>query len=121
MQQSMAQINVRIEKSLKTAGDAALVEEGLSPSEVVRALWRKISQRGKDFAEVREVLFSGEDAGIDATSGEKSLLEQGWHCADELYRSCGYDVFGAPAYEKAWDDLYAEALDAHFDQRGLYG
>ncbi len=34
-----AQVNVRMDRALKEAGDTSLAEVGLSPSDAVRALW----------------------------------------------------------------------------------
>ena len=39
----MAQLNVRMDPELKAAGDSVLDLYGISPSEVVRALWEKIA------------------------------------------------------------------------------
>ena len=50
--ESSTQINIRMDRSLKEAGDAALAQIGLNPSQAVRALWEKASHRGKDLEEV---------------------------------------------------------------------
>ena len=33
------QINVRIDRALKSSGDAALSDAGITPSEAIRAVW----------------------------------------------------------------------------------
>ena len=40
---TMAQLNVRLRPELKAAGDSVLELYGISPSELVRTLWEKIS------------------------------------------------------------------------------
>ena len=42
-----AQVNVRMDPSLKTAGDAGLARAGLSPSEAVRAVWKIAAEGGE--------------------------------------------------------------------------
>lgn len=56
-----AQINVRLDAHRKEAGDAALREAGISPSEIVRALWDKVAQRGQALQDVMDVLYANED------------------------------------------------------------
>lgn len=56
-----AQINVRLDARRKEAGDAALREVGTSPSEIVRALWDKMAQRGQALQDVMNVLYANEN------------------------------------------------------------
>lgn len=55
---TMTQLNVRIPRALKDAGDAALASVGVSPSEAVRALWEKASDRGEGLSQAMQLLFS---------------------------------------------------------------
>lgn len=41
--EATAQLNVRIEPELKKTGDRVLAEHGLTPSQAIRALYRKLS------------------------------------------------------------------------------
>ena len=63
------QLNVRMGSNLRSSGNAVLEEIGISPSMIVRALWRKISLRGDDLREVCEVLELT-DAPSDAVEEE---------------------------------------------------
>lgn len=56
---TMVQMNVRMDRDLKTRGDAALADIGFSPSEAVRALWVRVAQRGADAAAVQQLLSDG--------------------------------------------------------------
>ena len=118
MSNAMAQINVRIDKDLKLAGDAVLVGEGISPSEVVRALWNKLAQHGEALDEVKRVLFGGDDP-ADVTR-HAELVWAGWKISDEFYQSVGLERSDSSLREQSWDELYAQAMDEHFAQRGLY-
>lgn len=66
-----AQINVRLSQELKAAGDAALMEAGISPSQIVRALWEKVSQRGQSLEDVVELLLSAPQGDEDAARARK--------------------------------------------------
>ena len=39
-----SQLNVRMDSELRSAGDAVLERAGVTPAEVVRALWAKLSK-----------------------------------------------------------------------------
>lgn len=56
---TMVQMNVRMDRDLKTRGDAALADIGFSPSEAVRALWARVARRGADAAAVQKLLSDG--------------------------------------------------------------
>ena len=68
-----AQINVRLDARRKEAGDAALREVGISPSEIVRALWDKVAQRGQALQDVVDVLYASEDDEV-ALERERKLV-----------------------------------------------
>ena len=55
---TMTQLNVRMPRALKDAGDAALASVGVSPSEAIRALWERASDRGEGLSQAMRLLFS---------------------------------------------------------------
>ena len=57
---TMAQINVRIDAELKKAGDEELARLGISPSEIVRALWTKLARGDHQVRATVEQLVSQE-------------------------------------------------------------
>lgn len=59
----MAQLNVRMSPELKAAGDSVLDLYGVSPSELIRALWEKIAQGETAFKQVAETLAAEPSAG----------------------------------------------------------
>lgn len=117
MAENTATINVRLSSALKEAGDKALAEEGISVSEIVRALWSKLAERGKAMKELKRLLLGdGEQAQAEASD----LVTHGWSLADEFCLLVGYDPSLAPAQEQTWDELYAQAMDEHHAQKGLF-
>lgn len=124
MASSVATINVRLDKTLKQAGDATLAQEGVSPSRIVRALWQRLAERGELLDTLLALLFC--DARSQTQAAEQNPVEQGWALADELCRTFlpteGVEEHGgAPCGSAdAWEELYTSAMDVHFTDKGLY-
>ena len=71
-----AQINVRLDRELKEAGDRGLELIGITPSQAVRALWEKAAAGGKDAEAVRDALFGQEkEAEPEMSATQKRKLE----------------------------------------------
>lgn len=66
---SVAQLNVRMNSELKAAGDSVLDLYGIAPSELIRALWLKISQGERSLDQVVRVLAANPAAGSVQTAG----------------------------------------------------
>ena len=56
MASTMAQLNVRMSPELKAAGDSVLDLYGVSPSELIRALWEKIAAGEEAFRQIVDTL-----------------------------------------------------------------
>ena len=56
MATALVQMNIRIPAETKSAGDKALISEGLTPTEVVRSVWEKAARRGKDLQRVLDLV-----------------------------------------------------------------
>lgn len=56
MDASLAQINARIDASLKTAGDAALANAGFTPTKAIRALWQRFANLADRPEKIRELV-----------------------------------------------------------------
>lgn len=54
--QAVSQMNIRMDTQLKDAGDKVLAERSTTPTQLVRALWEKISRGAPDLQQVEEVL-----------------------------------------------------------------
>ena len=57
MASTTAQINVRLDRELKEAGDRGLARRGISPSQAVRALWRVVGTDDKASQKACDVLL----------------------------------------------------------------
>ena len=116
----MIQLNARIDRELKAAGDSALSLIGLNPSQAVRALWKKAALRGKDLEEVAELLSPIAERGLKAGPSYEAqdAVRQGWEFMDGVYASLGVD----PEVKRGFpsdDDLLESALYERMAERGL--
>jgi antitoxin component of RelBE/YafQ-DinJ toxin-antitoxin module len=103
-----AQINVRIDRAIKQAGDAALARRGQSPSEAVRELWRRLAS---------------EDARIKSDGPSQITLEESASPAAIFNKAEGADAEAAlqrmfsrfEEFGRAWnlnlDDLPDDSSD----------
>lgn len=113
--QTAAQINVRIDRSLKEAGDAVLAELGISPTQIVRALWAKLAERKEAPQEVLEVLqptnrTAEEQAEIDR---KLAVIERMTTRFERFAQDMGLDIRDyAPLSDKEMEEaLWEEYLD----------
>ena len=105
----MAQINVRIERPSKEAGDEALARAGLTPSQVVRELWQNLA----DQESPEDAVAQTEQRVRDATTAvEPSPIEERLFALDRMYsrfacfgETWGLDVSSLP--DDSQDDLRA--------------
>ena len=120
---TMAQINVRIDRTLKEAGDAALAEAGISPSQVVRGLWGKLAERGTSLDEVMGAL------GAQGTSPEEraaieaklAIVDRAARRRDELASRLGLSAPDMPVYQDGydWHDRVQRERTRRRDRRGV--
>lgn len=114
---TVQQLNVRLDAKVKQSAEEVLNFVGSSATEVVRALYAKIAGGAADYAEAMAVLCPNNKT--DAT--DASLVSEGWKIADEFYRSIGCDSTAMPIEDRAWDDVYADAMNEHFCEKGILG
>ena len=116
----MIQLNARIDRELKAAGDSALSLIGFSPSQAVRALWGKAARRGKDLEEVAELLSqtTGRRLKEEATTEAQDAVRQGWELMDDVYASLGVDLELEHDFPSD-DDLLERALFERMAERDL--
>ena len=105
----MAQLNVRIEPQLKSAGDEVLARLGVTPTQLVRALWMKVSRGAEAFDQVVAALAqepaavgitgSADLTGIEDDSFEERLVA--------FYQEYEFDY---SSYASPQDDEYEELL-----------
>lgn len=107
---SMAQLNVRMNTELKAAGDSVLELYGIAPSELIRALWSKISHGEQALDQVVRVLATDPAAGsvktADATGGTSHIAQLIQQRQADFEREVGLDPASyAPLSDDQLDDL----------------
>ena len=119
----MAQINVRISRSLKDAGDAVLAEQGISPSQIVRDLWTRLAERGDVAQQVLEDLRpSGRTAEQQAEIDRKlAIIDRMTTRFESFGQSMGVDMSNLPMYDEDfdWREAMWEERDERAAERGL--
>ena len=104
------QMNVRIDRQLKEAGDAVLTNIGLTPSQAVRALWEYLVVNGR--------MPSKGDAAAPVSDGAESQrmesrAAQGSHIVRDSCLKYGIPI---PEFSGNYDDLYAEAMAERYPE-----
>lgn len=112
---AVQQLNVRLDANVKRNADEVLSFVGSSATEVIRALFSKIAGGAADYAEVMALLCPKDQKDI----ASESVISEGWSIADEFYRSIGYDPSATPTEERSWDEVYSDAMDEHFREKGI--
>lgn len=67
---AVSQLNIRLDSHVKESGDAVLKRMGITPSELVRALWAKISEGMEGCEEVLDVLKPTKAGAADDPMGK---------------------------------------------------
>ena len=116
------QLNVRMERSLRDAGNAALERKGISPSAFVRAVWERLAQRGQALEDAVE-LFLVEPERLDEAPNGRSLVDQGQELYAILLRSTGLDAANLQDAYDGWEheNMRDNALTERWHERGLDG
>lgn len=107
------QMNVRLDSELKAAGDAVLEREGVTPSQMVRAIWEWLVVEDRVPDEARAAL-NGWD--FDAKEFERELrleaVERGANLVRDFYRK-----FDIPEPDRSADDYYDALMEEAMRER----
>lgn len=99
-----AQMNVRMDRQLKEAGDAVLASLGMTPSQAVRALWEYLVVNGR-------MPSKGDTAAPVSDGVEPRRMEsraaQGSHIIRDSCLKYGIPI---PEFSGDYDDLYEQAM-----------
>lgn len=110
---SMAQVNVRVDRSVKERAEEALQLSGRSLPELIKKVVAKVAQGG---GQCEEVLAAVDDR--RQTVAPDTPFVASWAAADQLYADLG--VVTSPASDdRGWDAIYSEAMDEHYRQKGM--
>lgn len=110
---SMAQVNVRVDRSVKERAEEALQLSGRSLPELIKKVVAKVAQGGGQCEEV----LSAVDGRQQAIALE-SPFAASWAAADQFYADLG--IVTSPGSDgRDWDTVYAEAMDERYRQKGM--
>lgn len=109
----MAQVNVRVDRSVKERAEEALRLSGGSLPELIKKVVAKVAQGGDQCEEVLAVVDDRQRA-----IAPESPFAASWAAADRLYTDLG--IVTSPGSDaRDWDTVYAEAMDEHYRQKGM--
>ena len=104
------QMNVRMDRQLKEAGDAVLAHLGMTPSQAVRALWEYLVVNG--CMPSRSVAAaSSSDMAVAASMESRAV--RGSHIVRDACLKYGIPV---PELSDDYDDLYEEAMAERYPE-----
>lgn len=110
---SMAQVNVRVDRSVKERAEEALQLSGVSLPELIKKVVAKVARGG---GSCEEVLSAVDDQLPSA--GATSLFAASWAAADQLYADLGIAT-SSVSDDRDWDAIYSEAMDERYRQKGM--
>ena len=113
---AMAQLNIRMEPQLKAAGDEVLARLGITPTQLVRALWMKVS-RGAEALDQIVAALAQEPAAIgiaEPTSHISTKDDPFENRLTTFYQEHGFDY---SAYSSPTDDEWEELLLQEWAER----
>ena len=116
-----AQINARIDASMKALGDAALSFAGGSPTRAVRALWAFAGRNRHNASLLRETIEKLEGSPASSLSedeGRAALLEKGPAIFENAVKGLGVRCFKGDT-DVSYEELLEEAYEEKLVQRGI--
>ena len=116
---AMTQMNTRIDEDVKRRGDAVFASMGLTPSDVVRAVWEFASERGDVPAIVAEALRVPCVEELELNRSFKlAIAESSSGLVGRYRQECG-----APPLDKLdvidYDSMRSEAWNEKLTERGI--
>ena len=109
----MAQVNVRVDRSVKERAEETLRLSGGSLPELIKKVVAKVAQGG---GQCEEVLAAVDDR--QQTVAPDTPFAASWAAADQLYADLG--IAASPVSDDSgWDTIYSEAMDEHYRQKGM--
>lgn len=110
---STAQVNVRVDRSIKERAEEALQLSGRSLPDLIKKVVAKVAQGGGQCEEV----LSAVD-GRQQTVAPDTPFAASWAAADQLYADLGIDT-SPVSDDRDWDTIYSDAMDEHYRQKGM--
>ena len=113
----MTQMNVRVNAERKQEAESVLKLANSSLTELVRMLIEKVSCGAKDLQEVQRVLQG--DAAHAPKDDTDSVLLEGWALVDDFCSDMGIVRSDDWLDERTCEQVYDEAMVAHYEEKGL--
>ena len=110
---SMAQVNVRVDRSVKERAEEALRLSGRSLPELIKKVVVKVAQGGGQCEEVLSAVDGRQQSVAPDTPFAAS-----WAAADQLYADLGIAT-SSVSDARGWDTIYFEAMDERYRQKGM--
>ena len=110
---SMAQVNVRVDRSVKERAEEALRLSGGTLPELIKKVVAKVAQGG---GQCEEVLAAVDDR--KRAIAPESPFAASWAAADQLYADLGIVTLSG-SDDRDWETVYAEAMDEHYRKKGM--
>ena len=94
MTQAMTQVNVRMSSALKQAGDSAFATAGLSPSDVVRAVYRRAAELAHTLHGLSDIVTSDapSEEDQDIRTQKLAAFDQSGRAFDDAARHYGIQI-----------------------------
>lgn len=109
----MAQVNVRVDRSVKERAEEALRLSGGTLPELIKKVVAKVAQDGGQCEEVLSAVDGRQQSVAPDTPFAAS-----WAAADRLYADLG--IATSPVSDdRDWDAIYSDAMDEHYRQKGM--
>lgn len=105
-----SQLNVRMDAKLRAAGDAVLERVGVTPAEVVRALWAKIASGVRECEQVLSAFVDKEEPACPSRGDELIAQIDDWHSELVALAKSSVTSYVAPTDEELDEMLYDEWL-----------
>ena len=109
----MAQVNVRVDRSVKERAEEVLQLSGRSLPELIKKVVAKVAQGG---GQCEEVLAAVDDR--QQSVAPDTPFTASWAAADQLYADLGIAI-SSVSDARGWDTIYSEAMDEHYRQKGM--
>lgn len=121
-----AQLNARMSRELKSSGDKALAEAGISPTKLVRLVWEKVASGSDGLHKLLEVLQDNDNhtqglAQIDECTNASARVPRGEQLYAEGIARLGLSQSTTDFIPTAadWKVLREEAIANRLDERGI--
>lgn len=116
---AMTQMNVRIDEQLRIEGNAALESVGISPAQMVRAVWSYAARNKNNPLKLKHDLkFLEEDkAPSEEVQRRLDLIAEGQKIVEDFYREMGITPSGTD--DTPYEVLKEQAYLEHWREKGL--